>query len=148
VDSDEEILLTLNRPLQPEEGTLAVLLGATDLTALFEYEGSTLRYRPELILLPPGQSDITVYLVTAGQPWQEVARLPIHVRLPGGFEKASLDPALTLALLPSGVLSYRAPTWLHEKTAGGSLRWRVAALGPGGTALARTPWRELRASRD
>jgi hypothetical protein len=52
------------------------------------------------------------------------------------------------ALLPSGVLSYRAPTWLHERTAGGSLRWRVAALGPGGTALARTPWRELRASRD
>lgn len=96
VDSDEEILLTLNRPLQPEEGTLAVFLGATDLTALFEYEGSTLRYRPELILLPPGQSDIIVYLVTAGQPWQEVARLPIHVRLPGGFEKASLDPALTL----------------------------------------------------
>lgn len=50
------------------------------------------------------------------------------------------------AILPAGLSTYRAPSWLHERADGGELRWRVAALGTGGRELAHTAWRTLRAS--
>ncbi len=49
------------------------------------------------------------------------------------------------ALLPAGLTSYRAPSWLPERASAGPLRWRVAALGLGGEVLVSTPWRTLRA---
>jgi len=47
------------------------------------------------------------------------------------------------AALQQGIGSYRAPSWLRERVAGGRLRWRVVALGPEEDELAATPWRHL-----
>lgn len=47
------------------------------------------------------------------------------------------------ALLPAGLTTYRAPSWLPDRAAGGALRWRVSALSLGGEVLVRTPWRML-----
>lgn len=96
IDRYDELVLTLNRPIEPHEGRLAVFLGATDLTALFEYDGVSLRYVPELIPLPSGESEVVVYLVADGEPWTQLIRNPIHIRLPGGFDTADVDPSLTL----------------------------------------------------
>ncbi len=48
------------------------------------------------------------------------------------------------ALVEPGTLAYRAPDWLRGKSADGYLKWRVVALGPGGTVLAESPWRALK----
>ncbi len=96
VDRFDEIALTVNRRLAPDEGRIAVILGDTDLSALIEWEGNVIRYAPELLPLPAGQAQVTVYHVRAGQPWEELGRFPIQVRLRGGFDEARLDPSLTL----------------------------------------------------
>ncbi|MCI0486795.1 MAG: hypothetical protein L0229_09365 [Blastocatellia bacterium] len=48
------------------------------------------------------------------------------------------------ALLPSGIGTYRAPSWLKDKAGDRSLRWRVVALDQVGITIAETPWRTLR----
>jgi hypothetical protein len=48
------------------------------------------------------------------------------------------------ALLPAAQTSYRAPSWIKDKIASGSLRWRVAALDEGGTSISESTWRVLR----
>ncbi len=40
--------------------------------------------------------------------------------------------------------SYRAPSWLKEKTASGAVRWRVIALDSNGNPIGETPRRRLR----
>lgn len=52
-------------------------------------------------------------------------------------------PSILAAVLPAGVLDYRAPPWLAERAPAGSVRWRVRALDLGGEAIRATPWREL-----
>src|SRR5205085_6565415 len=49
---DAQIELRLNRPLLVSEGKLAVLLGQTDLTALFIATENVLRYGPPALPLP------------------------------------------------------------------------------------------------
>jgi hypothetical protein len=45
------------------------------------------------------------------------------------------------AILRAHERVYRAPVWLRERVGGGSLRWRVAALGAGGRIIGVTAWR-------
>ena len=60
----------------------------------------------------------------------------LEVTLPDGTPVAA-------AMLPAGTVAYDAPVWLLDRATGGSLRWRVVALGTGGRPLATTPWRTL-----
>ena len=53
VSPDAQIELRLNRPLANAEGRVAVLLGQTDLTALFIATENVLRYGPPALPLPP-----------------------------------------------------------------------------------------------
>ena len=92
----DELALTLNRPLTPDEGALAVFLGTTDMTALFVLDGTVLRYQPELAPLPPGARDLIVYQVVEAQPWRQLERFPLRVRLRGDFEQAAFEPTLTV----------------------------------------------------
>ncbi len=90
--------VTLDAAEFPAGAQPAFVLGATDLTSLFvagapgEY-----RYPPESLPLPAGEHELVVYAVV-GEDWQEVARLPLKVLTPGGFEKAELIPKVDLAL--------------------------------------------------
>src|SRR5258706_14575724 len=61
---DTRIDLALNRLPSPAEGTIAVMIGTEDRTALFEQRGNQLAYRAGAVPLPSGSTDVSVYLVT------------------------------------------------------------------------------------
>ncbi len=69
----------LSRPLAPNEGRPAVLLGATDVTSLMLIGSQTLRYEPRAVPLPSGETPVTIYLVTANDEWRELARFALRV---------------------------------------------------------------------
>lgn len=75
----EQIDLSLNRPLEPAEGRLAVFIGLTDITALFTATPNGLSYAPKSLLLPTGENPMTIYLVSPNDEWKEIARFTLHV---------------------------------------------------------------------
>lgn len=93
---DEVIRLSLGRPVAPEEGRLAVLVGTLDLTDLFERRGQTLVYRPDTLPLPSGENELAVFLVTPEGEWREAARFPLRVLTARGFERATFSPQIDL----------------------------------------------------
>ncbi len=78
VRPNEKIDLFLSRALQPADGGLAVLIGDTDVTAMLMIEAANVSYTPRLPL-PAGESEVTVWLVSAGNQWKEIARFPLRV---------------------------------------------------------------------
>lgn len=96
IRGDSSIVLALSRPLSELDGRVAIVMGATDVTALFERSGSTLRYRPRTLRLPAGESEIVVYLVKRGT-WSESARLPIKVLTAAGFSSVEVKPSVSFS---------------------------------------------------
>ncbi len=93
---DATIRLIPNRALAADEGRLAVLVGATDLTDLFEWRDHALVYHPRALALPAGEHDLTVFRVTADGEWHEAARTRLRILSDGGFQQASVSPQLDL----------------------------------------------------
>jgi hypothetical protein len=89
------VSLSLSRVPSPEEGALVVMLGTTDVTALFERRGTRLIYQSRTLPLASGEHDVVVYLATRST-WSEVARLPIKVLTPHGFSRSSIAPTATM----------------------------------------------------
>ncbi|MBI4540542.1 MAG: hypothetical protein HY704_13660 [Gemmatimonadetes bacterium] len=89
------IELTLSRVPTAAEGRIAVFVGTSDLTSLFEAVGSGLVYRSNGVDLPSGESELKVFLVD-GPAWNELTRMVIRVLTPRGFEKAQIDPGMEL----------------------------------------------------
>ncbi len=79
VAPDEPIEFLMNRPPNKAEGSLAVTVGRADLTALFTLAKSSLRYDPKMLPLPPGESEVTVFLVSPKNEWKELARFTLRV---------------------------------------------------------------------
>lgn len=96
VDAFQPIGLRLSRPLNLQTERLAVVIGRTDLSALFTVTPLVARYSASTLPLPSGESEMAVFLVRTGEPWQEVARVPIRVRTRSGFHKREVRPGLTL----------------------------------------------------
>lgn len=90
------LALRLSRPLQPADGKLAIFIGATDMTDLFVNLGDSLSYTPSILLLPVGESEVVVHLISQDNVWQEVARLPLKVLTRVGFEKAQIQPRISI----------------------------------------------------
>lgn len=82
----------------PESARLAILAGAVDMSALFHVAGDTLRYQPNLFPLPPGEHELTIYVVSSNDGWSEVGRFPLRVLTPTGFQRAEFLPRLALNL--------------------------------------------------
>src|SRR5215470_1070075 len=78
VAPNEKIELSLSRALQPADGSLAVLIGDTDVTAMLVAEAGHVSYVPRLPL-PVGENDVTVWLILTGSQWKEIARFPLRV---------------------------------------------------------------------
>lgn len=95
VSAQAPLELTLSRAPGDTEGRLAIFVGTSDLTSLFERDGARLRFRASGVDLPAGESEVKVYLV-AGEAWTELAKLPIRVLTPRGFERANIQPGLEL----------------------------------------------------
>jgi hypothetical protein len=79
VPSTEPIELKLSRALTPLDGKVAVLFGDTDITALLERREETIVYVSRVELLTPGDSTMSVYLVTPAGIWNKVCELPISI---------------------------------------------------------------------
>lgn len=92
------IEIALSRPAASAEGRLAVVLGKTDLTDLFEPTEKGLRYRGALQPFPSGERELVVFLVTPEGEWREIAKLPLKVLKPGGLERVNVAPRLDLTL--------------------------------------------------
>jgi len=80
VRPDESIELLLSRALNEGEQKIAVMIGSTDVTGLFTKEKLRLRYSAKLWQLPPGESPVTVYLVSKDDQWREIAQFTLRVR--------------------------------------------------------------------
>ena len=89
------IELTFNRFPERNEGTIAVMIGTADVTALLERRAQRLVYRASAMRLPSGESEVAVYLVS-GNAWNELARFPLRVLTPSGFTSASAKPSLSM----------------------------------------------------
>jgi hypothetical protein len=97
VRRDGTVEIKLDRWPTAGEGRLAVLLGPTDVTDLFQQRGAdTLAYRPELLPLPPGEHEVVVFLVPPQGAWRELGRFPLRVLRAGGLQRASLARRLDL----------------------------------------------------
>lgn len=77
---------------------LAVLLGSTDATSLFQPVPGGLRYTPRVVSLPAGEQEMTVYLVRASGEWVELRRFPLLVRSGLGYDRGSVTPVFDLGL--------------------------------------------------
>jgi hypothetical protein len=95
IGGDSPIALTLSRGLLPGEGRIAVVIGATDISAIFDRTVNTLTYRSRTMRLPAGENELVAYLVK-GAAWTEVGRVPIRVLANGGFTTASTKPSASL----------------------------------------------------
>jgi hypothetical protein len=98
VRRDAAIELVVQPMPAASEGRLAIVLGTTDMTDLFRATPTGLAYRPELIPLPPGESELVVYLVSPLGVWTEIARLPLRVLRAGGFETITVTPRVDVLL--------------------------------------------------
>lgn len=88
--------LELRLSARPAAGSLAVMLGETDLTALFEATRGGLVYRPRGVRLPPGEHALVVYHVAADGRWTEIGRFETRILTAGGFREVSVAPKLAL----------------------------------------------------
>ena len=75
---DAPIELSLNRPLAPEEGELALMVGGVDVTAVSERSPSRIVYRPTVMALPAGESELVLFRHVKGR-WTEIRRLSLRV---------------------------------------------------------------------
>ncbi|HEX2491372.1 MAG TPA: hypothetical protein VHR27_18315 [Blastocatellia bacterium] len=96
---NERIDLLLSRALQPADGSLAVLVGDTDVTAMLTAEAANVSYTPRLPL-PAGESDVTVWLVSPGNQWKEIARFPLRVSAGATINGSNGATAIDSAIVP------------------------------------------------
>lgn len=86
VATTERIRLRLSRPLRRDE-ELAIFIDRTDVTSLFKPSERALTYSAQALPLPTGESTVTVYWISPGSEWKEIAKLPLLV------EDKQADPA-------------------------------------------------------
>lgn len=95
IDRHTPIELTLSRPLLPNEGSIAVMIGSVDVSDLLERGTARVVYRPRLAPLPAGERELVVYRRN-GAVWVELQRFVIKVLRKGGLVRVSLTPSATL----------------------------------------------------
>jgi len=72
VSQSDSIKLHLSRGLEFREEALAIFLGTTDITSLFNSTGKVLRYSPQAPSVPPGEHKLVVYLISSGNQWKQI----------------------------------------------------------------------------
>ena len=78
VSADATIDLSLSRPLAPDEGELALIVGGVDVTAVSERTPARIVYRPGAIALPVGDAEVVLFN-RAGGRWNEIKRISLKV---------------------------------------------------------------------
>jgi len=94
IGPNESIELTINRPLARDEGHLAIVVGASDLTDLFVVSAQSMKYGAgKSFPLPLGATELAVYLVAPNDDWKELARFPLRVGANAANAEAKIDNA-------------------------------------------------------
>jgi len=86
IADDATIALSLNRPLAADEGELGLIVAGVDVTAVSERNASRIVYRPTVISLPAGETEVVLFR-RAGGSWNEIKRFTLKV-----FQAASSSP--------------------------------------------------------
>src|ERR1044072_7740172 len=89
---DGQLELQLNRALNKSENRLAILLGQTDITALFAAKEKSLVYNSKLLPLKVGQNQMVVYLISGLEEWKEIARFSFSVKDPNTAQTTEATP--------------------------------------------------------
>ncbi len=93
----DPINLHVDRLPDPNEGNLYLVVGNSDVTSLIRASADgELVLDTDVLPLPQGINDVVLFLVTPTGQWQELARLSLQVRSPGGFETAEINPRVDL----------------------------------------------------
>jgi hypothetical protein len=105
----------------------------------FVGSGEPVSEKSNLALLLPSEDIVK----TANEPvdfvWSEMTGAAFYRIEIGDAQK---QPFLS-ALLPAGVNSYRAPSWMKDNLSDGKLHWRVIAFSQSSNQLGETEWRKL-----
>ncbi len=89
----EPIDLLLNRPLLASDGTLVILAGTVDVTALTVVRGTTVSIVPGAFPLDGGDAPLTVLLKRDGR-FTGLGTFPLHIQFAGGFATARAAPTI------------------------------------------------------
>ena len=96
---DEPITITLDQPLDAQQGTLHVLVGKVDMTAASRLSGpNVIEIDSSIAPLPEGKTEVALYLAKDGDTWTKIAHVPLKVLSRGGFEQAEWVPKATFGL--------------------------------------------------
>jgi hypothetical protein len=95
IAANTPIALSLSRWPAPGEGALVVMLGPTDVTALFQRHGRELVYESRAMPLTSGEQELAVFLAS-GEQWTELGKFPIDVLTRRGFSKSAIAPAASM----------------------------------------------------
>lgn len=127
ITPDTPIELSLSRSLQVSEGRLAIIIGQTDVTALFSQTERGMNYNPTILPLPTGNNSLVVYLVMSNNEWKELVKFPLRVEKPVttqtqipdaetqqsepkkrilGFERFDFKPSLTINVSAQSAVLY------------------------------------------
>lgn len=104
---DAVLSFALSRPLGPNEGRIAMIVGRADLSALIELRGTRAKLPLRGERLPAGDLDVEAWLVGADGTWRELGRFPLRRLTRSGFEAMSMRPRLNVQ--SAGQLDARAP---------------------------------------
>jgi len=92
---DATIELWLNRPLAANEGELALIVGGVDVTAVSERSASRIVYRPTVVSLPPGETEVVLFS-RAGGRWSEIKRVTLRVLQAANSSPFSAEKSATV----------------------------------------------------
>jgi hypothetical protein len=95
VQDDATIELSLNRPLAPGEGDLALIVGGVDVTAVSERTPSRIVYQPTALALPTGETELILFNRVSGR-WNEIKRLSVRVLQAAAPTQVSTDKSATV----------------------------------------------------
>jgi hypothetical protein len=95
VSADAPIEFILNRALTDEEGELSLVVGGMDVTAVSERSPSRIVYRPSVVAMPVGETQIVVYRRSASG-WTELRRFSARIRQAVAGTHSSTDGSATL----------------------------------------------------
>ena len=79
IESDSTVTLQLGRAPKPGDGRLAVFIGATDITSLFNLDDTSLVFSPTVFSIPPGDNPLSVYLVTPTGDWKLIGEFQLRI---------------------------------------------------------------------
>lgn len=97
VHGHQTLQLQVDAARQADWRRWRLFVGTLEVTALLRptADPGTLALVPGAVRWPAGEAEL---LVQDGSDWQELARLPLRVLTPAGFERSTLQPRLDLAI--------------------------------------------------